>query len=403
MVISMKLLPAILSAGAFAVALLFTACDKPAKKRIVRPEADAKKQAHPQPPKEGVQALDVYADAARVHILVAVAKDGAPVLLHSRSDDGGNAWSEPVRVDTGLPPAHAPHRGMDPQIAASGDHLIAVWMSPGTDKWGGGPMATALSHDGGRTWSAGPNPADDGSTAGHGFIDVAVADKRFHLTWLDDREEKRGVRYATSADEGKTWSKNVTIDPETCECCSNTLAVDRAGKVALLYRDKAPRDMSVAVSTDHGQQWRTPVIAGGFGWEFDGCPHAGGGLVFGKGTSLHTVVWTGHSERSGVYFLTSETLGESWSQPIPLAAEGVHCDLAVDGETRLAAVWDVAGAIHGQTSSDRGATWGAPSRLTSEDVVATHPRIVSAAGKFHVFWTEQKENAPVAWRTKILP
>ena len=263
-------------------------------------------------------------------------------------------------------------------------------------------MTTALSHDGGRTWSAGPNPADDQSTAGHGFIDSAASDGRFHLTWLDDREEKRGLRYASSTDQGKTWSKNATIDPETCECCSNMFAVNHAGKVALLFRDKGPRDMGVAVSTDHGQQWRTPTIAGGFGWQFDGCPHAGGGLAFGKGTSLHAAVWTGQSDRPGVYFLTSENLGESWNPPIPLAADGIHCDLATDGGSRLATVWDASGAIYGKTSIDSGATWSAPSRLSVEDVAATHPRIISAAGKFRVFWTEQKGEAPVAWRSALL-
>jgi hypothetical protein len=351
---------------------------------------------------DGVQALDVYAEGNRIHLLVAVAREGTSVLLHSRSD-GGAAWSEPVRVDAGLPPAHSPHRGADPQIAAIGDDIVAVWMSPGTDKWGGGPMATALSSDGGRTWRAGPNPADDGSTAGHGFVDVAAANGRFHLTWLDDREGRRGLRGATSGDAGKTWSKNTTIDPETCECCSNTLAANSAGQVALLYRDKAPRDMAVSVSIDHGAQWRTPTIAGSFGWEFDGCPHSGGGLAFGKGPSLHAAVWTGRSDRSGVYFVTSPNLGESWNPPVLLAADGVHSDLAVDAESRLAAVWDAGGAIYGKTSSDGGASWSGPVRLTAEEVIASHPRVVSAAGKFHAFWTEQKETMPVAWRTAVLP
>ena len=172
---------------------------------------------------------------------------------------------------------HAPHRGTDPQIAAAGDRVVAVWTSPGTSKWGTGPLAVAVSHDGGRTWSRGGNPADDNSTDGHGFIDVAADPAGgFHAVWLDGRDGDSGLRVASSAD-GVVWRANANVDAVTCQCCWNDLAVLGPGRLAVLYRDRDPRDMAVAVTEDGARSWERRGTAGEFGWKVDGCPHVGGG------------------------------------------------------------------------------------------------------------------------------
>ena len=174
---------------------------------------------------------------------------------------------------------HGPHRGTDPQIAATGDHLVAVWTSPGTSKWGTGPLAVAVSRDGGRTWSRGGNPADDNSTDGHGFIDVAADPAGgFHAVWLDGRDGDSGLRVASSAD-GVIWRPNANVDAVTCQCCWNDLAVLGPGRLAVLYRDRDPRDMAVAISEDGARSWERRGVAGEFGWKVDGCPHVGGGLA----------------------------------------------------------------------------------------------------------------------------
>ncbi len=85
--------------------------------------------------RNGVQSLDVYADGEQVHLLTGEFREGSdkPVLTFARSKDGGATWSAAVRVDEGMPPAFSLHRGMDARIAAAGDHLIAVWMTAGTE------------------------------------------------------------------------------------------------------------------------------------------------------------------------------------------------------------------------------------------------------------------------------
>ncbi len=371
----------------------------------------------------GIGSLDVYADGdakgARLHVLTADYGDGKsphPVLKYSGSADSGKSWTASVIVGAGQPPAHGAMRGMDPQIAASGDHVIAVWMTPGTDAYGGGPMATALSHDGGKTWTPGPNPADDGSTTGHGFLDI-IADKdgAFSLTWLDTRGEKRGLRYARSTDQGKTWSANTTPDAETCECCWNALATAPDGATAILYRDKSPRDMAVSVTTDQGKTWPASVPAGTFHWEFPGCPHAGGGLAFrpanqqNTAPTLHAVVWTGHTDHVGIYHVSSADQGRNWSTPQSIAGSlGTHPSLAVNGKGQLAAAWDAhedpeSGVIKVAQSVDNGQTWEPLTRLRRQGVMISHPLIVGTPDGFRLFWTESTANGAGTWQSQALP
>jgi len=359
----------------------------------------------------GIESLDITVDGSTIHLLLGdyPADTKLPVLHHVRSTDGGITWSQPVRADAGAPTPHIPHRGMDAQIAASNAKLVALWNTPGTGFMGRGPMATALSADGGATWRPGPNPADDGSQGDHSFADLAAdAAGTFHLVWLDARgtNKAKGLRYASSRDGGQTWSRNLTLEAETCECCWNTLAVGPGGSLHALFRDKNPRDMALVSSLDSGATWSSPVPVGRFNWDFQGCPHVGGGLL-GTDGRVHALVWTGAAGHSGAYHMHSADRGRTWSAPQRLGdADARRGDLASAGAGSLAAVWDrVADGesrVYAATSSDGGKTWSEPVPLSSPGVNAAYPRVVALAGGYRAFWTESVPGQPSAWRTAKL-
>ncbi|MEQ2007703.1 MAG: sialidase family protein, partial [Limisphaerales bacterium] len=345
----------------------------------------------------GVDSLDVAVDGNAIHLLLAdyATNSKTPALLHLRSTDAGANWSKPVRVDAGAAVPHQPHRGQDAQIAVSGAKLVAIWTSSGTGFNGRGPIATAISSDGGATWQPGPNPADDASQGDHSFVDCATdAHGTFHLVWLDSRStnKSKGLRYTSSKDGGKSWSRNATLKPETCECCWNTLAVGTDGSVHALFRDKNPRDMAVISSTDRGAHWSDPAKVGRFNWDFAGCPHVGGGLIV-RGSTLHALVWTGATGQSGAYHLSSIDQGQSWSAPQRLGdADARRGDLASTGAQSLAAVWDRVtdgeSNIFAATSSNGGKTWTEPKQLSAKGINAAYPRVVAVSGGYRVFWTE---------------
>lgn len=354
----------------------------------------------------GIESLDVAVDGGAIHLLLGDygTNSSAPVLRYLRSTDAGDNWSAPIRVDTDATAPLAPHRGMDAQIAASGAKLVALWNRPGTGFNGRGPMATALSTDGGATWQTGPNPADDGLPSDHSFVDCAAdAAGVFHLVWLDSRGGPKGLRYANSRDGGKSWSKNATLKAETCECCWNTLAVGAEGRLHVLFRDKNPRDMAVISSADNGARWGEPAKVGSFNWEFQGCPHVGGGLL-ARGAQLHALVWTGAAGNAGTYHLTSGDEGRTWSAPQRLGdADARRGDLASRSASHVAAVWDRVAdgesVILGAVSNDAGKTWSAPRRLSDGSSHAAYPRVIATAAGYRVFWTESGKDRPGVWRT----
>lgn len=357
----------------------------------------------PAGPAGEVLALDAASDGAVVDLLLALRTEDAARLVHRRSTDGGRSWGPEREVTLGGKPLESPHRGMDPQIAADGDRLLAVWTAPGTSKWGSGPLATATSSDGGRTWMPGPVPNDDGTTEGHNYAE-AIADGRgaFHLVWLDDRDGSRGLRAAASTDGGRTWSANRTVDGETCECCWNRLAAD-GDVVRVLYRDRgADRDMIVAATADGGASWKRVGTAGDFDWEFEGCPHAGGGFTAGGGR-LAALVWTGAPGKTGLWTVTSADAGRTWSPPHRMGTDRArHGDLAAAG-TRLVAAWDQDRRIHASHSDDGGATWSDPEVLSEPGRTATHPLVVGTGDGALVLWTESPEGGMAGWASRRFP
>lgn len=426
----MSLHAALRSLAVLTAALGLVACD-PAPKPTSPPAApapaahattaaDSHAHAHGEAPTKsgkgkrdvvrvGVESLDVAVDGSTIHLLLGDyhADTKLPALQHLHSTDGGATWSKPVRADAGAAAPHIPHRGMDAQIAISGAKLVAIWNTPGTGFNGRGPMATALSTDGGATWQPGPNPADDASQGDHSFVDCAAdAAGTFHLVWLDSRGPGKGLRYANSKDGGKTWSKNATLKPDTCECCWNTLAVGADGSVHALFRDKNPRDMAVISSTDHGARWSDPAKVGRFNWDFAGCPHVGGGLIV-RGSTLHALVWTGATGHSGTYHLSSPDQGQSWSAPQRLGdADARRGDLATASSQSLAAVWDRVSdgesTVLAAISTSGGQTWTEPKQLSAKGINAAYPRVVAVSGRYRVFWTESATGQPGAWKSAAL-
>lgn len=340
------------------------------------------------------QSLDICAEQGSLHLIAGWSQGG---LFYQRSNDGGASWSAPVRVDQGAPPPFGLRRGADAQIAAYGDTLVAVWTTAGTDPWGAGPMVTALSFDGGRHWKQGPNPADDGSTLGHGFIDIAADQQgRFHMTWLDSRDGRQGVRYARSEDQGVSWTKNRTLKANSCECCPNRIATGPGNQVAVLFRDGQPRDMRV-VLCENGDNWRALGVAGDFQWQFNGCPHVGGALAMGV-AAVHTAVWTGQTGSSGVYYLRwSDGM---WTPPLLLAAKATHPDLAVSGDT-VAVAWQQSDGTTTSiwTAICKGQRWSAARQISGADAVG--PRIVPIGDGFRVFWSAKTQTSGSAANTKL--
>ena len=387
--------------GALLLAVLATAVGTPPL-RGAAPNEDLSGAAR-------VLAMDVTARDGIIDLLLIEETDGGAVLRHRRSSDGAVTWTAST-IDPGGRAIRTHRRGNDPRIAAIGDQIVVLWTRPGTGRFGVGPLATAWSAAGGRTWTAGANPADDGTTDGHAFLQLmADPEGRFHAYWLDSRDGGQGLRASSSNDGGRTWTANATLDRPTCECCWNEAIAMGGEQLAVLYRDNDPRDMALAVSENGGATWDRRGHVGAFGWGFNGCPHVGGGLgvtFAGSKQLLHAVVWTGKEADAGVHALRSGDGGRSWPAPQRLGSiRARHTDLAARGAS-VAIVWDEVrdgqSIILAAVSKDHGQTWGAPVVLSSREYYATHPLIVPTGEMYVVFWTERHGDDGLRWRSARL-
>ena len=380
--------------------------------------------AHQKPEADvvGVLGLDVYATGDVVDVLLAVQEKGSPLppveLRHTRSKDGGATWSKPTAILPGGAKVFSPRRGAEPQIAASpsGDRLVVLWTEPGTSPWGSGPLASAVSADGGKTWKKGPSPADDGTTADHNFADVAAfGPDSFLAVWLDSRDGGQGLRSAASRDGGTSWGRNVTVERRTCECCANRLFVHPEG-VDVIYRGREPRDMFVARTKDGGTWWTKLGVVAPFGWEFDGCPEVAGALasaeVLGgdgekkESERMYAAVWTGKESDVGVWIAASNDQGRNWTKPIRLGTRSAkQLDLASHG-TCVTAVWDEYRADVKRravmTGSACAKSWSKPQALSRPEVDASYPVVVGTARGLLAAWTERAGSGEVAWKTHVL-
>jgi len=345
-----------------------------------------------------VNSFDVYVHDDMVYVLFAgseKADSKARVVRYIRSEDSGRHWSKPIDIGGSVPAPTDAVRGNDVQLAVSGNNLLAIWQARGEFP-GMGPMVSVYSHDDGNTWQAGANPAVN-NAGDQAHIDLAADQQgNFHVVWLEDPEENgyQSLRYARSIDGGVQWQPTQRLDDGTCSCCWNTLKVSPSGELNVLYRDMKPRDMALIRSLDHGISWQPVSMVGDFNWQFEGCPHIGGGLAQAGDDQLNAVVWTGAEPNPGLYHLRSDNNGKTWTAPQPLGNHALHGDIAALDNKHILAIWDELGpegsSIASAQSQDGGSTWATTQFLSKPNAIATHPRVVSTATGYLTLWTEKQ-------------
>lgn len=357
----------------------------------------AKAHSHQAEKLSGETSFDIYTDRGRVH-MVLLKEHGQHQSIVYRGFTQGEVTHE-IALPVNPREKIISRRSNDVQIAATGDHLLAAWQISGTGYANRGPMRTAESLDGGKTWRSAQPPTAANRTDDQGFFDIETDDRgRFHIVWLDSQAKVKGLRHAMFADQ--KWSAAQTIDAGTCQCCWNSLRKNPRGELLVLYRNASPRDMALA--RFDGKAWRKAGIVDGFGWQVEMCPHAGGGLATDNEQTF-AVTWTGREGATGCY-LSKHGKPDSLAHPQKFGNNSArNPDIARNGNT-LAIVWD---EFEGGSRRAKFAILPKTDRkkmpdgevLSDTAKAGAYARVLAAGYGFYAFWSETlNADSVIRWR-----
>jgi hypothetical protein len=305
-------------------------------------------------------------------------------IFFAKSDQPGGPLGAPVRVNQ--PSENPYYRQEAPALAIHGSDVYMTWslthpkITP--DKPFSGELRLSRSSDGGRTFAPSILINDDGQVIQHTFDAIDLApDGALHVAWIDGREGKKepGTFVAKSADRGRTVTKNLKIDDNTCVCCRTSVATSADGIVYVAWRkifEGNVRETVVSHSTDGGATFSPAAIVGNDRWVYPACPHRPASLgVDGQGR-LYVVWYTeGADETPAIYLAYSDDRGTTFSPKRQLnVSKGTfpdHPQMAVDPGGRIVVIWEEQSPVRREVvmsySLDRGGSFTKPVKLNEKN------------------------------------
>lgn len=335
-------------------------------------------------------------------------------ILFARSERPGGPLGTPVAVNQ---PGENPYNRQEaPSLIVQGQHVFVTWsmthpkMTP--DKPFSGELRLSRSDDGGRSFGPSILVNDDDQVIQHTFDAMQVApDGVLHLAWIDGREGKKepGTFVARSTDRGRTITKNLKVDDNTCVCCRTSIATSHDGIVYIAWRkifDGNIRETVVSRSTDGGQTFSSPAVVGNDRWVYQACPHRPASLGVDRLGRLYVVWYTeGADETPAIYLAYSDDQGKTFSGKQQLnRSKGTfpdHPQMAVDPQGRVIVVWEEQSPVRREIvmshSLDRGQSFSLPKKL-NEKHGQTPTIAVNRQGTVVMGW---KEHAMPAHRLVV--
>lgn len=282
-------------------------------------------------------------------------------IFYTRSDPGGQIWSEPVRINDEL---DSVRNGMLSFLQPSEDQIYCIW----TDRRRGfNSLFFSASQGGGRTWS--PNQAieydfREGEQSAPKLL--MGANGRLIACWIDWRDQHTlaDIRCSYSDDGGQHWSVSQKINDDqepVWQVALNAVAADN--RIYVVFSD-----------------FREPGEEGDNDWN--------------------------------VYFTSSEDNGETWSQNIRVndIKAGTDGDpaIAIDAQGILYCCWiasrvGVFGQVAFTFSTDGGKHWARSIKVNEDEELLERKYtslVMTAGGRLACQWVEYGYNVydyRIAW------
>lgn len=289
-----------------------------------------------------------------------VGADGAPILswLEPAGDGAvlryapfaGGAFGAPREVTRGddLMVNWADFPSVQP---ITSEVLAAHWLKNAPDSAGAYHIATAVSGDGGATWSSPVQLNDDSAMAEHGFADLFAWRGGIAAFWLDGRQLAEwsfdepdkllgtSLRIAQLDYSGAVVAREI-VDELVCDCCAPSHALTSAGPV-VAYRDRTPEEIrDIAVRRHTQGRWQDAIAVGADGWHIEGCP-VNGPKIAADGERVAVAWFTAAGDAPRVRFAASTDGAASFAPAVDLDGAGSfgQVGLLLDSDGTAVVTW----------------------------------------------------------------
>ncbi len=287
---------------------------------------------------QGAHDPKLFVDAKGELSLLAVGRNPQQSQLQLFTlHDNGDTFSSGVPVSPkGV--ALDSHGENAPVIAKTENGQVILWGQKNSG--GGSDVVSAFFNNSEKAFSK-PVRINDGNPKSSAYLGhFAAGSKVLLAAWLDGRDGAKdgttSLYSASSADNGKTWQKNVRIATSVCPCCRPDVVMLPDGEIVVAWRKVFPgqiRDMVCAVSDDNGKSWSEPRRIAVDNWHINGCPETGPRLAVIGNRIFATWFSKGTGENPGIRFSWSDDDGANWRDPV-IISKGLqnagHPDTFVD-------------------------------------------------------------------------
>jgi len=221
------------------------------------------------------------------------------------SVDQGKVFSPPLSINR-VPEKIAARAENRAKIQLDGAGNIYISWTQSLEKLYTGNVRFSRSVDGGQSFSQPITINDDRQEISHRFDAMIVSDDgKVFISWLDKRDQQAAkakqqeyiggaLYYSYSADQGKSFSKNMNLSDNSCVCCRIAMALDNNNLPVIAWRDIYGNDPKNQIR-DHSLLTFSSALKPAKKirlsheqWKIDGCPHHGPALDVDSNGIVHS-------------------------------------------------------------------------------------------------------------------
>jgi hypothetical protein len=269
------------------------------------------------------------------------------VFCYAVSYDGGETFNKAIEIP-GSTNVHAHGENIPKIIFKPSGEIIAIWGTPNPNPANAysGLVYYTQSFDNGKTWTKAISLTKDTSSFDQRYFDVTLLPNgEAGIVWLDNRKrankEGSGLYYAVTRSKDGFQGEKLIGEP-CCQCCRTNLFIDRKENIHVVYRaiiNDRIRDMVHIVSTPEGKSFSTPQRISLDNWVIGGCPHSGPAMTANK-EGIHFTWFTGGSW-PGIYYNNSKDNGNSFSNRDSVSGKASkHCQITTLPNDNILIVWN---------------------------------------------------------------